>query len=401
MSNKNVYAIISIILLCILGSVMYFNTVLVDSQVYSISIFYLQGKNLQAVDQKRILDSYAFTRPLSMFIVAILDQFLEVRFAFSFVNFLFYVGSALLVYIYFSNLYKNKVIGYISSVLYATSLPIIIYGTRILSDVSGYFFIILGLIVIDNQLEKNKLINHIAINTYIGIALLAREYCLILVPYYIASSLFTNGINVSNVIRNAKENIVKWTAVIIVAIPTMIFSKIYGTLTFFSNKIGSFSYTKLTLIGFAKLGIVLLASFHVLWIFAVVGFCLDKERRTKYVIISAATFAMVFGGYLFALSSPRMVFIMFPVIIGCSAFALWNIGIKYGEKRYAVENKELKKVNIGVIIVLGILIIYAIISFIGSWLYPAHGLIAEDAGADVILKILVHEWGIKIGGLFS
>lgn len=390
---KNVlYCMISLFLISVLGSSLYFNTVLVDSQAYTLSVYYLQEKTLLQEDNERVLASYAFSRPLSLFVVALLEPVLGVRLGFSLFNLFLYTLSAILVYYYFTRLYENKIVGFIAGILYAFSLPLLIYGTRVMSDITGYLFLIAGILLIDRGLQKNTLTNHLLINAYIGISLLAREYCLILIPYYFLSALFKKKEDFFALRQRIKETLGKVLSSILIPVPSIIFSKFYHSIYFFSDKVATFSKQKITMLGFAKFFLILLSSFHIGWFFAFIGLRADnnESRRIKYLIFAISALPLVIGGYLFALFSPRMVFIFFPLVIGAAAYGIYSVGTVLGE-RY-------KKSSVSIII--AFLLLYGIISYLGAWLYPAHNIIAEDAGGDIVIQALMGEIKLKVGGLF-
>lgn len=390
---KNIlYCIISIIFISIIGSSLYFNAVLVDSQAYTLSVYYLQKKPLLEEDNERVLASYAFSRPLSLFVVALLEPVVGVRLGFSLLNLFLYALSALLVFYYFTKLYENENVGFIAGILYASSLPLLIYGTRIMSDITGYLFLIGGLIIIDRGLQRNTFANHLIINIYIGISLLGREYCLILIPYYFLSALFKNKADFFALRQRIKESIGKLLCSILIPVPTIIFSRFYHSIYFFSKKVITFSKQKITIFGFAKFFLILIASFHIGWFFAFIGLRADnnESRKIKYIILAISAMPLVIGGYLFALFSPRMVFIFFPIVIGAAAYGIYFIG--------TVMKEQYNKSSISII--LAFLVLYGVISYLGAWLYPAHALIPEDAGGNTVLQAVFEEIKLKIGGLF-
>ncbi len=382
---QNKYLLFSLVLLAILGSSMYYNTVLVDSQSYVLSTYYFEGKELLPEDEERVLSSYTFTRPFLIFFASVLEPLVGVRQAFSVFNLLFYIGSTLLVFYYCRKKYSNETIGYIAAVLYATSLPILVYGTRILSDVSGYFFLILGLYCIDVLIEKNTWMSHIIIIIYMSISLLVREYCIILIPYYLLSLFITNQWSFDSFMKLIKKNIKYCILLIFVPLPLIVFSKIFHTLLFFSNKTATFSYDKLSLSGFVKFIFVIFFSFHILWFLSFYALKYDKDRKTYYWILIISTVPLIIGGYLFALLSPRMVFILFPFVVFAAAYAVYTFAKKYEQHSFAL--------------VFTCLLVYALFSYCGAWLYPAHTMIAEDAGGNVVIQALITEIQQKIGGL--
>ncbi|KKW00396.1 MAG: hypothetical protein UY34_C0029G0010, partial [Parcubacteria group bacterium GW2011_GWA2_48_9] len=56
---KTTYCLLSLIFLSILSGLLYYNTVLVDTQAYVPSVYYMQVEILGDDDTERVLQSYA------------------------------------------------------------------------------------------------------------------------------------------------------------------------------------------------------------------------------------------------------------------------------------------------------------------------------------------------------
>jgi 4-amino-4-deoxy-L-arabinose transferase-like glycosyltransferase len=345
----------------------------------------MQGKTLLPEDEERVLVSYTFARPFLIVLTSVVEPFVGIRQAFSIINLLLYIGSTFLVFYYCKRKYTNEIIAYIAAGLYATSLPIIVYGSRILSDISGYFFLILGIYCIDKFLEKKNWGYHLLIVLYISVSLLVREYCMILIPYYVLSLFITNELSFKSILQSIKKNIKYCLLLILIPLPLILFSKIYHSLLFFSNKTAEFSFEKLSLLGFVKFIFVIFFTFHILWFLFLYALKQDKERKSYYLSGLISTVPLIIGAYLFALLSPRMVFILFPFIIPAAAYSIYEIAKRYDKYQFSI--------------IFGTLLFYALLSYCGAWLYPSHTLIPEAAGGNVVLQAIFLEIQQKIGGL--
>ena len=140
--NAKVYIFLSLIFLSVLSGSLYYNTVLVDTQSYVLSVYYMQGKEMGDDDTERVLLSYTFKRPIEIAAVALIEPIFGVRQAYSLINMILLIVSTLLTYLFFLKLFaeheKKQLIAYCGAVLYATSLPLMLYATRVLVDVAGY-----------------------------------------------------------------------------------------------------------------------------------------------------------------------------------------------------------------------------------------------------------------------
>ncbi len=71
-------------------------------------------------------------------------------------NFLLNIGSIILIYIISLKLFKNKIIGFISSLLYATYAPNVYYIRAVLTEIPTIFFMLLSIYIFIIAMEKNK-----------------------------------------------------------------------------------------------------------------------------------------------------------------------------------------------------------------------------------------------------
>jgi hypothetical protein len=87
---------------------------------------------------------FRLLRPIVPFLAAVLSAIMQPRLAFAFVNLVLWCASAILMF-YFTKLFtKNKYAAFASSVFFTASIPLIIFGAAVYTDMAGYFFILLG-----------------------------------------------------------------------------------------------------------------------------------------------------------------------------------------------------------------------------------------------------------------
>lgn len=398
LDRKTVFLYGSLVLLSILASLLYFATPLVDSGAYLTATYYFQGKTLQPFDEQRLLGSYAFQRPATSLLTVFVEPLLGARVGFTLLNVFFIIVSTWLVYVYFSRFFKDQLLGYLSAVLYVTSLPLILYGPMLLSDVSGYLVIILGLLLIDWHLQRNRWIDHVLINLEIGLFLLVREYALVLYPYYILHVCFKKmqesgitGQSFLDDIKNVWKRFPHLLTVVVSFLPTWLYAKLFSTGTFFTGKSSALSAGKLTLLGMLRVVLLFLASFHLLIFFSIFGFLKDinARRRFFYIVIFISTFPLVLAGHFLAFLSPRMIFIMFPLLVSSGAYGMYCFSL-WLQKKYFISVSWSLTICV---------FCYAIISYVGAWLYPSHVELPEDSGAVAIMQEVWQSVLLKLGGL--
>jgi hypothetical protein len=78
---------------------------------------------------------------------------------------------------------------------------------------------------------------------------------------------------------------------------------------------------------------------------------------------------------------------MFPFVISAGAYGIYRFAEVFKDK-FSQEKT-----------ILFVVCVLVAISFLGAWLYPAHTMIAEDAGGNVVIQAIINEIQHKIGGL--
>ena len=266
---KTTYCLLSLIFLSILSGLLYYNTVLVDTQAYVPSTYYMQGKVLGDDDTERFLQSYAFKRPAEIMAAALLEQLVGVRHAYSLLNMLILTATTILFYYWLKKFFKNheqrEMLAYIGAVLYAVSLPLMLYATRVLVDAAGYLTIVLGLWVIEYVFEKKEIkwYHSCVVGLMLGAFLLVRDSIVILIPYFALRYLYHLHTNK----ELNKENMWKACAVLfsfasILLIPELLFTWYYNVGSVLSGKAAAITAGKYSLLGWLKFIIVHGAAFH-------------------------------------------------------------------------------------------------------------------------------------------
>ncbi len=400
--RTEIYCILSLILLAILSGLMYYNTVLVDTQAYVPSVYYLQGKELQDDDEERVKDSYAFKRPVEILLVTFLEPALGVRHGYSLLNLILLTLTTIVVYYYVRRLFAEKeqaaLIGYISAILFATALPLILYATRVLIDVAGYLTVIVSLFAIDWVLKKEEAgearwYHHGTVWLVLGFFLLVRDPVIILFPYYCFGVIWKcweqNNPFKKRLLDCAN---ILWP-VIFAIIPELFFMWYFNVSFLLAGKSAAITAGKYSMLGWLKFLIVHLAAFHVAYFFALIGLKNEQEKKRKlfYMLYFFSALIYLVGIQLVALTSPRFSMILFPVVLSAAAYGIVIVAQKLHD--------TFPRLSV-VAIILFLLVANAAFSFFGAWIYPANTLIPEDAGVLIVLEAVMKEVTIKGWWLF-
>ncbi len=161
-----------------------------------------------------------------------------------------------------------------------------------------------------------------------------------------------------------------------------------------SGKEAAITAGKYSFYGWLKFLLVHIAAFHIAYLFAYFGIRqeTDSKRKLFYWLYGFCAAGYLISIQLIALTSPRFSMVLFPVIIPLASIGILMISSKVHEKYNAISP---------VTIMLCCLLFYAILSFIGAWLYPGRMLIAEDAGGNTLIAAVFNELKYKLATVFS
>ncbi|MBI2129649.1 glycosyltransferase family 39 protein [Candidatus Woesearchaeota archaeon] len=374
MNNNKDYLIYAVLIaLSIVGSLMYFNQPLADSDHYFDTTRFIQGRNAA-------IDSPWASRMLVPLIAAAFEPVFGISVAYSLLSILFYCLSSILVYVFFKNFFKSKDIGFISAIIFATSLPLIAWGGRPLIETAGFFFLFLGIAAIEWCLRKGRIIDYIVIGLVMAAAILAKDHNYILPIYFILSALFKDGFSFVKKINKILKIL---AALFISIIPAYLWRKLLSLhiASKYSNYINFFLQYQFNFITILWMfGFRTLITFHILWIPFIFGLFYDKDngRRSFYLKNFILEFlAIIFIFVVVGLFSPRYAFILFPFVIPLAAYGLYE-----GSRKLA---KKLKLKNFYWIIV-AFLIVYALLSYFGASLYPEDASILKEDLLQMVFK---------------
>lgn len=394
--SPQLYVLFSLVLLSILSGLLYYNTVLVDTQAYVPSTYYMQGRELGDDDTERALQSYAFKRPVEIFGAALLEQLVGVRHAYSLLNMIIFAATTILFYYYLKMFFKQheqkEDLAYVGAALYALSLPLMLYATRVLVDVAGYMTIIFGLFLIEKIFEKKEIqwYHFCFLGFVLGLFLLVRDSVVILIPYF--GLRYLHHYKIHEGVRKIEISLRKFFGLLFFAvcllIPELLFMWYYNVGSVLSGKAAAITAGKYSLMGWLKFIIVHGAAFHIAYILAYIGWKQEqnKERKIFYLLYGLCAITYLIGIQLVALTSPRFSMVLFPVLLPLAALGIISVAEKW-KSMWAVHKT-----------IISCILVYAIISFVGAWLYPSRTLILEDAGGNAVINAVLEEIKMKIGG---
>ena len=163
----------------------------VDSRDYIEDALFFLGKypNLTGVPRLRLL-----LRPLVPFLASLLSLAVKPRIAFGLVNLVFWCASAVLMFYFTRLLTKSVSAAVASSVFLTSSIPLLILGAAIYTDMAGYFFILLGaFLIVKWDLPRAKLKRVVVAGFIVQLGMLARESVASVLLFAIAWCILSRG----------------------------------------------------------------------------------------------------------------------------------------------------------------------------------------------------------------
>ena len=119
-----------------------------DTYQYASTIDYVVGKP----DSKLVIPR--MLKPMPILIGAALSPLFNAKDSLVAQNVMFYLASVLLVYLLIYRLYKKEKQAFYGTVLYSFAYPMLAYGLAALTDISGWFFYFLMILMSLNFLKK-------------------------------------------------------------------------------------------------------------------------------------------------------------------------------------------------------------------------------------------------------
>lgn len=154
-----------------------------DTAQYISTIKYISGDPAGEVFLHRILN------PLPIFIAAFLNPILDPGQALIVQNLVFYFLSVWLVFLLVYRLYHNEKQAFYGTVLYIGAYPILAYGLAPLTDLPGWFFYLLSVLIALNFLKKPQLKIAFLAGFVAGFGMLFKE-SVAAAPIFFASLIF-------------------------------------------------------------------------------------------------------------------------------------------------------------------------------------------------------------------
>ena len=290
-----------------------------DSPFYIRMLYYLAGRVSE-------LPPTPFRmRPLIPALALFLSPHIGINNAFGVVNTFFWVLASVVFFEYCLRTTGNSKLALYASLLFSSSVPVLVYGGAIGTDVAGYFFLILGLFLILRERHGRRL--YVLEGVVIGVGILCREITSILIPIMFLVRVIRDRVPLRELVEEllivsliSALPVVAWW----IAIPNPGYTKYFA-----QNLAVAFTYAKLE-----KAAYQIAFTFHVCYAYFLAGFLKEKDYR---VLIEAYAVLGVVSSYFVAIYfigvlSSRFVFMVFPIFLPLSAKGILSLGENFSRK---------------------------------------------------------------------
>ena len=158
----------ALIALTLIEGLTHFGLLYPDSGAYLANVGFFQGSS--APNQFRLL------RPIVPFLVSLVGRFMDLRTAFAVVNLLFWCGSAVVMLSFVRRLTHKGDVALLSSGFLLVAYPMLVYGDAVLTDMAGFFFVLVGVDLIVNwKVLSLSYANVLAGGGIMTVGILSRE----------------------------------------------------------------------------------------------------------------------------------------------------------------------------------------------------------------------------------
>jgi len=290
-----------------------------DSPYYIRMLYYLAGRVGEPPPAPFSM------RPLMPTLALLLSPHVGINNAFGIVNTFFWVLASVVFFEYCLSTTGNSKLAMYASLLFSSSVPVLVYGGAIGTDAAGYFFLILGLFLILREKRGRKL--YVLEGIVVAVGVLCRETTSILIPIMFLVRVVRDRLALRSLVEELL--IVSLISALPVAAWWLAVPNPGYTKYFAQNLAVAFTFAKLER-AFYQIAF----TFHVCYAYFLVGFLKEDDHRAlieTYAVLSVVSSYFVFIYFIGVLSS-RFVFMVFPIFLQLSAKGILSLGEELADK---------------------------------------------------------------------
>ncbi len=310
--------VLSVLLLSLLEGTMYFGNMCPDSPVYVEVAYFFNGKG-------ESFSTNLMLRPLIPFLASVLNHFVDIATAFGIINIALWLATSYIMFQLSKDLLEDNNLAWYASILFATSLPLIRYGTAVLTDMAGFFFVILVFWMTRKYSKTHSILKYLLIGITIGIGILGREVVFACLSFFVLSEI--SG-------KKTRGHYLKTLSKVFTALlPSLLWSATFGLdyLKWYMSggieRAGGWT----AVLDFNQLVSSVLLAFTFLLPFAIVGF-LEEENKSKILFYCWSFLSVLAILVLWPVKDYRFSFLLAPCFMPLSVKGIDEAADKLSRK---------------------------------------------------------------------
>ena len=181
--------LVGLVIFSLAEGLTHYGQVYPDSPGYIAAAHFLQGRATATG-----ATAFRLLRPLVPFLASLVNYFVDIRASFAIVNLVFWCFSAVLMFYFAKLLTKDTNASVLSSALFTSAIPMLLFADAVLTDMAGYFFILFGIyLVIRWDLPRAELKRVCIAGLVVGVGILARESVAAVLIFALAWTILSRG----------------------------------------------------------------------------------------------------------------------------------------------------------------------------------------------------------------
>lgn len=181
--------LVGLVIFSLAEGLTHYGQVYPDSPGYIAAAHFLQGRATATG-----ATAFRLLRPFVPFLASLINYFVDIRASFAIVNLVFWCSSAVLMFYFTKLLTKDTNASLLSSALFTSAIPMLLFADAVLTDMAGYFFILFGIyLVIRWDLPRATLKRVCVAGLVLGVGILARESVAAVLIFALAWAILSRG----------------------------------------------------------------------------------------------------------------------------------------------------------------------------------------------------------------
>jgi 4-amino-4-deoxy-L-arabinose transferase-like glycosyltransferase len=183
------FMLVGLVIFSLAEGLTHYGLVYPDSPGYMAAAHFFEGRGAATGTA-----AFRLLRPLVPFLASLANYFLDIRTSFAIVNLVFWCASAVLMFYFTKLLTKDANASLLSSALFTSAIPMLLFADAVLTDMAGYFFILFGIYLVVRWDLPHATLKRVCIGGLVlGIGILARENVAAVLIFALAWAILSRG----------------------------------------------------------------------------------------------------------------------------------------------------------------------------------------------------------------